>query len=125
MPDRYTTFRPSLPPSYVALIESHDGWEGDLGDDLPYGVIWSRGSIQGRWDDYEMGQYLSDRWFPFGSDGGDEMLCFDLSSGTDRVFWIPYIGMSDEEAMARDYTFSDIVARIEKATPPPPGPAAG
>jgi hypothetical protein len=114
MPDRYTELRSKLPRSYVQFIESHNGWEGDLGDKLGYVVVWSRETIQERWDGYEMGEYLSDRWFPFGSDGGGEMLCFDLASGADRVFWIPYIGMSDAAAMAREYSFSEIAASILK-----------
>jgi hypothetical protein len=112
MTDRFDAFRSSLPRSYVAFIDSRDGWEGDLGDDLGYVAIWSRGAVQEQWDAYEMSQYLGERWFPFGSDGGGEMLCFDVSSGTDQVYWIPFVGMSDDEATARNQSFSDIVAAI-------------
>src|SRR4051794_37463050 len=105
MPDRYTEKKAVLPSSYVEFIESFNGWEGDLGEKLGYVVLWDKEAIQERWDDYEMTQYLSDRWFPFGSDGGGEMLCFDLASGGDSVFWIPYIGMSGEEAMLRLNSF--------------------
>ena len=116
MPYRYTTLRDKLPPSYLEFIESHDGWEGDLGDELGYFVIWSRDSIQENWDGCEMAQYLSDRWFPFGSNGGGEILCFDLESDSDRVFWIPFIGISDEEAMLQDYSFKDIAGAIGKVS---------
>jgi hypothetical protein len=112
MPDRYTELRSRLPPSYVEFLEAHDGWEGDLGHTIGFVVVWNRQTIQERWDLYEMGEYLSDRWFPFGSDGGGEMLCFDLASETDRVFWIPYIGMSEAEAMAQHYSFAEIAAAI-------------
>ena len=63
-----------------------------------------------------MAQYLSDPWFPFGSDGGGEMLCFDLSSGNEGVFWMPYIGMTDEDedGMLRDHTFKDIARTISE-----------
>jgi len=61
--------------------------------------------------------YLSDRWFPFGSDGGGEMLCFDLNSGNDGIFWMPYIGMSDKEAMLQHYTFKDIGRAISDKRP--------
>jgi hypothetical protein len=112
--DRYTDFRAELPASYVAFIESHSGWEGDLVDNLGYVVIWNRETIQERWDAYEMGQYLSGPWFPFGSDGAGEMLCFDLSSRTDRVYKIPYIGMSDEEAIPGYDSFATVAAAILK-----------
>jgi hypothetical protein len=114
MADRYTQLRRKLPPSYIDFIESHNGWEGDLDDELGYIVIWNRETVQERWDAYEMAHYLSDRWFPFGSDGGDEMLCFDLHSGSDRVYRIPYIGMAEEEAMLRYDSFQDVAAAIDK-----------
>lgn len=115
MADRYAEFRDKLPRSYVEFIESDGGWEGDLGDELVYAVVWDRQSIQDRWDSYDMAQCLSDRWFPFGSDGGGEMLCFDLASCSDKVFWIPYVGMSEDDAMEQSFCFSDIVAAIRKA----------
>jgi hypothetical protein len=98
----------------VEFIETHNGWEGDLDDELGYVVIWNRETIQERWDGYQMGKYLSQRWFPFGSNGGGEMLCFDLPSGTDRVFWVPYIGMSDEEAIPRYDSFTEVAAVVLK-----------
>jgi SMI1 / KNR4 family (SUKH-1) len=115
MADRYTTFRTALPRSYVEFIESHKGWEGDLRNDIGYVVVWNRQTLQEYWSDCEMAECLSDRWFPFGSNGGGEMLCFDLSSGTDRVFLIPFIGMSDDVAMPWCDSFSDVATAILKA----------
>ncbi len=117
MPDRYVDKRFVLPPAYVEFIETDGGWEGDLGEELGYVVLWGKETIQERWTDYEMSSNLSDRWFPFGSNGGGEMLCFDLNSGNDAVFWIPYIGMSDEEAMLQSYTFKDIARTISEKRP--------
>jgi hypothetical protein len=114
MADRYTMLRSTLPASYIEYVEAHNGWEGDLGGNLGYVVIWSRQTVQERWDDYEMAQYLSEHWFPFGSDGGGEMLCFDLSSRSDRIFRIPYVGMCDEEALPWQ-SFADLIAAIRTA----------
>jgi SMI1 / KNR4 family (SUKH-1) len=114
MGDRYTELRSNLPLSYVDFIETHNGWEGYLGDELGYVVIWNRESIQERWDAYEMGRYMNERWFTFGSDGGGEMLCFDLPSGTDSVFLLPFIGMSDETAMPGYDSFAELTAAILK-----------
>jgi hypothetical protein len=105
--------RPALPRNYVEWIESHGGWQGDLGDELGYVELWDIPTIQESWDLYEMGRYLSDRWFPFGSDGGNEMLCFNLTSGGDRVYWMPFVGMADKEAMPRYDSFEIIAARVE------------
>ena len=114
MPDRYVEKRSALSLSYVEFIETNNGWEGDLGEELGYVILWNKETIQERWDACEMTRYLSDRWFPFGSDGGGEILCFDLDSGGDAVFWIPYIGMSDQEAMLQAYTFEDIAHSINE-----------
>jgi hypothetical protein len=111
MADRYIEMRSLLPLSYVNYIEKHNGWEGDLGEEFGYIILWDKEMIQERWETYEVARYLSDRWFPFGSDGGGEMLCFDLESGGDRVFWISFVGMADEEAILRFDSFKDI-ARI-------------
>jgi hypothetical protein len=108
MSDRYLEVKSAIPSSYVEHIEAHNGWEGDLGDELGYVVIWDKETIQDQWDAYEMADSLGDRWFPFGSNGGGEMLCFDLRSGGDAVFWIPYIGMADEDAMLRYESFSEL-----------------
>jgi hypothetical protein len=118
MKDLYTERRPQLPQSYVSFIEHYRGWDGELGNDLGYVQLWKRETIQERYDAYEMAQYLSDRWFPFGSDGGGEMLCFDLSSGNDQVFCVPFIGMSDEEAILQYESFEDIAAAVPKYAEP-------
>jgi len=110
MKDLYSERRSQLPQSYVSFIERKGGWEGELGNDLGYVVLWEKESIQESYDAYEMAQYLSDRWFPFGSDGGGEMLCFDLQAGNDQVWCLPFIGMSDEESMLRYKSFEEIAA---------------
>src|SRR6516165_7035268 len=114
MADRYIECRSALPRSYVDFIESHDGWEGDLGAELGYVVIWNRETIQERWDAYKMAECMNEHWFPFGSNGGDEMLCFDLSLGQDRVFMLPYIGMSNEAPLPRFHSFANVAAAILK-----------
>jgi hypothetical protein len=118
MADLYAERRTQLPPPYVSYIETYGGWEGDLGQEHGYVVLWDRATIQERYDGYEMAQYLSTRWFPFGSNGGGEMLCFDLLSGTDKVYWLPYIGMSDEEAILRYESFAELAAAVQKIADP-------
>jgi hypothetical protein len=46
------------------------------------------------------------------------MLCFDLQSGTDQVYWVPYLGMSDEDALLRYETFEDVAAAVLKSAEP-------
>lgn len=115
MADRYARLRASLPPTYVRFIEAHNGWEGELPNGQGFVVIWNRETIQDQYDAYEMGEFLDDRWFPFGSDAGDEMLCFDLRSQSDSVYSLPFIGMSAEAALLRFDSFVTLEAAIRTA----------
>ena len=112
MANKYLESRSALPSSYSEFIETHNGWEGDLGDDLGYAVLWDRQAIQDRWESYEMSLYLGERWFPFGSDGGGEIFCFDLPSRTDRVFTLPFIGMAAEKPILRYESFAVVAEAI-------------
>jgi hypothetical protein len=114
MSDLFNEYSARLPSSYRRFIELQDGWEGDLGDELGYLRLWSRTAIQENYDGYEMSECLSDRWFPIGTNGGGEILCLDLSDGDDQVYWIPFLGMSDEDALLRYDSFIDIAAAIQK-----------
>ena len=116
MSNRYHDKRDLLPLSYLDYIERHNGWEGDLGDEYGYVVIWNKESIQERWTGYEMFEYISDYWFPFGSDGGGEMMCFDLRRNDDAIFFMPYVGMSNEDAMWQYDSFKLLSEKIQKIT---------
>ena len=50
------------------------------------------------------------------------MLCFDLPAGTDEVHFVPYIGMSDEEAILRYDSFADLAATVQKTAESGAGP---
>jgi hypothetical protein len=113
MTNRYLDKKSQLPVSYVEHIEGLNGWEGDLGGGDGYVVIWNKETIQSRWADYHMAEFISDYWFPFGSDGGGEMLCFDLRRRDDVVFLMPYVGMSDAEAMRRYDSFKTLSVKIQ------------
>lgn len=92
-----------------------DGWEGDLGDEFGWVVIWARSRVDQDWDDYQMAEYLSDTWFPFGTYNDSEMLCFDLRRSDDAVFLIPYVGMSDGEALPKFESFEPMATAIAAA----------
>jgi hypothetical protein len=113
MADIYAENKPLLPAAYVDFIETNDGWEGFLKDKDEYVVLWPKELIQENYDGYQMREYLDRRWFPIGSNGGGEMLCFDMLSRDGAVYWLPFIGMSDERPILRHESFSDIVGRLE------------
>lgn len=125
MNDLYRQCRPQLPASYVAFIEVHGAWEGDLGDNLGYVVLWDPASIRQQYASHEMAQHLGRRWFPFGSNGGGEMLCFDLTSATDQVFRVPFIGMSEEEAMPCYNLFTEVAEAVVRTSEPGAAPDGG
>ena len=114
MNDLYLEKKAILPPSYVEHIEAYNGWEGDPGDGIGYIVVWDKETIQDRWESYEMAEHLGEDWFPFGSNGGDEMMCFDLRAGGDTVFWLPYIGMADETPLLRFDSFTQLARKIKE-----------
>jgi hypothetical protein len=115
MPDRYDDMRAALPPSFLNYIEANSSWEGFLASSDEYIVLWDRESIQEHYEGYEMGEFLDPRWFPFGSNGGGDMLCFDLDSGNDAVYSLPFIGMSDEEPILQHESFMDLARRNERS----------
>jgi SMI1 / KNR4 family (SUKH-1) len=114
MADLYNEKKAILPRGYVDFIEVNNGWEGDLGEESGYLMLWKREAIQEFYDNYEMKEFLSDHWFPFGSNGGGEMLCFDLDSGTDRVLLMPFVGMDDEDVMLAYHSFEDIACILRE-----------
>lgn len=115
MPNRYVEMRAALPRSYVDYIEANNGWEGFLKGGDEYVVLWDKEAIQENYDAYEMHENLGPHWFAFGSDGGGEMLCFDLNSGSDAVYMVPFIGMSDEEPILAHKSFRQLARRIVRS----------
>ncbi len=113
--DRYTQKKSQLPESYRAFIETRNGWEGDLGDYYGYVVIWDKAKIQEHWAAYEMTKYLPDHWFPFGTNGGDDILCFDLKKKGDTSYLIPFIPMCEQDAMEHCISFELIADEIKQS----------
>ena len=120
MAERYAEMRATLPPAYVDYIETHKGWEGYLSGGDEYVVLWDKEDIAEYYAGYEMSKNLNPRWFAFGSNGGGEMLCFDLESRTDCVYMLPFIGMSNETAILAHESFYDLAKQIERSRPPIP-----
>jgi len=114
MSDRYAEKKGALPPTYIDYIETHNSWEGFLSGDEEYVILWDKEAIQQNYTGYEMNEYLNPRWFAFGSNGGGEMLCFDLDSQSDAVYMLPFIGMSDETPILAHESFRDLAKRIER-----------
>ncbi len=114
MLNRYVEVRDMLPPSYIDFVESNDGWQGVLSGEFDYVDLWNRNAIQEFYESYEIHKHLDSRWFVFGSNGGGEMLCFDLDAGTDSVYMLPFIGSANETPILLCESFRGLARRIPK-----------
>ena len=112
MIDHYDETRSSLPTSYVAYVETVGGWQGFLAGSDGYIDLWNRGSIQKHYQSYTMDEFLDSRWFPIGSNGGGEMLCFNLDLRNDSIYLLPFIGMADEEPILFHRSFEELAHEI-------------
>lgn len=108
-----TKFR--LPKSYLDLMEVEDGLEGNTA----YGhiMLWARELVIECYRDYEMAEYLDSKYYVVGSNGGAEMLVFDLTSPADAVYMLPFIGMSDEEPIKLVDKFDDLITALRNSSP--------
>lgn len=86
----------SLPEGYRRFLLEHGGGEGWIGEH--YLVLW-RAS--------ELASFNSDYGFPehapslvaFGSNGGGEAFAFDKRSEMQSIVMVPFIGMSEDDAL--------------------------
>ena len=73
-----------------------------------YFQLWSPDKIE-KWNkEYQVEEYAPG-FLGFGSDGGGEMLAFDLNGS---VFMIPFFGMSVDDATKIGDTWSEVASRI-------------
>jgi hypothetical protein len=94
-----------LPDEYIGFLRRHDGGEGPLEDrDI---MLWKAEDLVALNRDYQVARYAPGI-FLFGSDGGGELLAFDLQDPRRSVVLIPAIGMSRRDAMP----VSDDIATI-------------
>ena len=111
----YRSHAARLPADYVSFLESHAPYEGDLGDVLGYVRLWSPGEIDESYIGHEMEEFLSSGWFPIGSNMGGEMLVLNLASGSESVYRLPFIGMSDEEPWLLCESYSELINAAAQA----------
>jgi len=93
----------SLPDDFLSYLRSGQPKFGDR-DDFPVGFeLWDEADLEVFNREYEVDCYAPE-FFGFGSDGGGEMLAFD-SKG--KIYSIPFIGMSAEDATLVANSWSD------------------
>jgi hypothetical protein len=94
-----------LPETYIALLHYSNGGEGELGVDPGWFQLWPVEQVIELNQLYEVEANVPG-FFGFGSDGGGEMLAFDMRGGKPwKVVMIPFIPMQVEYAVVIDDDF--------------------
>lgn len=98
----------NFPKELIEFYKETDGAE-ILGD-RSYISIWPLSELLELNNDYNVNEYAPDFFF-FGSDGGDTGYAIQKNSG--YIFEIPFIGMSNEDAVLKYNNFSDLLIDFE------------
>ena len=109
-------YKDKLPESYLDFIDKHNGFNGDLGDELGYVILWDRKELHESWYGYNFDEFLGEKWFPIGSNGSDELIVINISSIKQALFSTPFIPMSDEEAIEYCDNFSLLFDAIKNVS---------
>ena len=100
----------TLPPQYLDYFTGDGRREGALSVEPGWFQLWPPGEVE-NWNRGYHVQEFAPGFLGFGSSGGGELLAFDADG---RVFMIPMIGMSTDEARPVADSWREFVARIER-----------
>jgi hypothetical protein len=106
-----------LPEEYLALLRFSNGGEGELGVEPGWFQLWPAEEVLASNRDYGVPEFLPG-FFGFGSNGGGELLAFDLrSSPRYEVVMVPFIPMDIAEGVTIADTFSDFLLALGRVCP--------
>ncbi len=97
------------PVDYVSYFLPDVEIEGELSVSPFWYVLWTPDEIETMNRDYQVDQYAPE-YLGFGSSGGGEMFAFD---GSGRVFCIPFVGMSSQDALPVADSWTDFLALMK------------
>ena len=100
----------TLPDEYVRYCTGDGPKEGGLSVDPGWFQLWPLADSEQLNRDYRVVESVP-RFVAFGTNGGGELLAFDPGG---RVFMIPFVPMSAEDARPVAASWSEFVAKIEK-----------
>lgn len=104
-----------LPDDYITLLHYSNGGEGDMGIEPGWFQIWPAEKVIELNQIYKIEETLPGL-FGFGSNGGGELLAFDMRGGEPwEVVMIPFIPMRQKEAILIADSFQKFVQSIGKA----------
>jgi hypothetical protein len=96
----------NLPQEFIEFYKQSDG--AMINSDELYTSLWSLTAMIQLNLDYNVKEYAPD-FFIFGSDGGDT--AFAIEKDTGKIFEMPFIGMSREEAVFIANTFDEFLLK--------------
>lgn len=93
-----------LPEGFIEFFKDSNG--ADISSDENYIVLWALTDMIQLNRDYNVDEYAPD-FFIFGSNGGGT--AYAVKKSTSDIYEIPFIGMSNEEAIFKNRTFSEFI----------------
>ncbi|MDN3672965.1 SMI1/KNR4 family protein [Flavobacterium branchiarum] len=96
-----------LPEGFIDFFIETDG--ADISTDENFILLWALTEMIQLNKDYNVEEYAPE-FFIFGSDGGD--IAFAIERITGDIYEMPFIGMSKEESVFRNNSFTDFIESI-------------
>jgi hypothetical protein len=94
----------TLPYGFIEFFIESNG--ADISTDESYTLLWALTDMIQLNKDYNVEEYAPE-FFIFGSDGGDT--AYAIEKSTSDIYEMPFIGMSKEEAVFKNKTFTDFI----------------
>ena len=106
-----------LPNSYIEQLRASDGGEGDICAQPGWICFWPAAAILDLNRDYGVAENLPG-FFAFASDGGGEILVFDIRKGPPfPIVAVPFVVMAEEDAKRVAESFDELRSMIGKSWP--------
>ncbi|MEO8375757.1 MAG: SMI1/KNR4 family protein [Sphingomonas bacterium] len=102
----------NFPDDYKAFMAQHGGGEGFVGEH--YLILWGATELSAFNQEYEFPVYAP-ALVAFGSDGGGEAFAFDTRASPPPIVMVPFIGMSNDDAIRVADSFDALLTRMQTA----------
>lgn len=96
-----------LPEGFIFFFKEANG--ADISTDENYILLWALTDMMQLNKDYNVQEYAPE-FFIFGSDGGDT--AFAIEKITGDIYEMPFIGMSKEESIFKNKSFTEFIENI-------------
>lgn len=97
----------NLSKGFIDFFKETNG--ADISTNEKYVLLWALTDMGQLNKEYNVEEYAPD-FFIFGSDGGD--IAFAMEKGTGDIYEMPFIGISKEEAVFKNNTFTEFIESI-------------